>query len=91
VLGEKGLQMFEISNTAAGHLVVRNLESTNGLVATHYNADTDIRSVLAASTNNWNLTGDQELQLLNALASFFGVRLTLGDTARSLGYPALVD
>jgi hypothetical protein len=83
--------MFEISSTAAGHLVVRNLESTNGLVATHYNADTDIRSVLAASTNNWNLTGDQELQLLNALTRFFWVRLTLGDTARSLGYPALVD
>lgn len=83
--------MFQISNTVAGHLVVRNLESTNGIVATHYEATTDIRSLMATSRNTWGLTEDQELQLLNALTSFFGVRLSLGDTARALGYPALVD
>lgn len=83
--------MFQISNTVGGQLVVRNLESTNGIVATHYEATTDIRSLMATSRNTWDLTDDQELQLLNALTSFFGIRLTLGDTARALGYPALVD
>jgi hypothetical protein len=83
--------MFQISTAANGNLVVSNLESTNGIVGTHYNADTDIGSLMATSRNTWGLTDDQELQLLNALTSFFGVRLTLGDTARALGYPALVD
>jgi hypothetical protein len=83
--------MFQISNTANGYLVVSNLESTNGIVATHYEPTTDIGNLMAVSRNTWGLTDDQELQLLNALTSFFGVRLTLGDTARALGYPALVD
>jgi hypothetical protein len=83
--------MFQISYNDARHLVVRNLKSTNGIVETHYDSLTDVGNLLVVSRNTWHLTDDQELQLLSALTSFFGVRLTLGDTARALGYPALVD